>query len=163
MPAGDGTTRVVSGLPCEECGAQLAGEIRIRVHLWTMFACHECTSNARETAPLSCTVFPLPRADGSDTIDSGVAEETTWEPPDSDRRGLFAPGEMRHTFQACVMHIYDWFRDDRQVSAAPRQARSDDRRPREETCPNGEAWCKEPESDDLPCFACFLNERTESR
>ena len=33
----------------------------------------------------------------------------------------------------------------------------------EKTCPNGEAWCEGPESDDLPCFACFLDAREENR
>ena len=33
----------------------------------------------------------------------------------------------------------------------------------EETCPNGEVWCEGSESDDLPCFRCFLDEREESR
>ena len=76
MPAGDGATRIASDPPCEECGAQLAGEIRIRVDLWAMFTCHECAPNARKTTPLSCTIFPLPRANGSDTVDSETAEET---------------------------------------------------------------------------------------
>lgn len=25
----------------------------------------------------------------------------------------------------------------------------------EDTCPNGEAWCPGPDSDDLPCWECF--------
>ena len=33
----------------------------------------------------------------------------------------------------------------------------------EETCPNGEAWCEGLESDDLPCFCCFLDAQEESR
>ena len=77
MPAGDGATRVVSEPPCEDCGAQLTGEIRIRVNRWAMFAYHECAPEARETAPPSCTVFPLPQTDGSDVADGGAAEETT--------------------------------------------------------------------------------------
>ena len=67
MPAGDGATRVVSNPTCEECGAQLVGEIRIRVDLWTMFACHECAPDARESVPLSCTILPFPQA-GEDRI-----------------------------------------------------------------------------------------------
>ena len=76
MPAGDGATRVVSAPTCEDCGAQLTGEIRIRVDLWAMFACHECAPEARETAPPSCTVFPLPRADDN-AVDDEASEETT--------------------------------------------------------------------------------------
>ena len=33
----------------------------------------------------------------------------------------------------------------------------------EETCPNGEAWCEGPESDDLPCFRCFLDGREDGQ
>ena len=33
----------------------------------------------------------------------------------------------------------------------------------EETCPNGEAWCEGSESDELPCFVCFLDGREEGR
>ena len=76
MPAADGTTRVVSGPTCEACGAQLTGEIRIQVDLWAMFVCHEYAPDARENAPLSCTVFPLPRA-ADDATDGEASERTT--------------------------------------------------------------------------------------
>ena len=33
----------------------------------------------------------------------------------------------------------------------------------EESCPNGEAWCNGPESDDLPCFDCFLDAQEEGQ
>ena len=76
MPASDGATRAVSDPTREACGAQLTGEIRIWVDLWAMFTCHECVPDARENAPLSCTVFPLPRSD-DDATDGDVSERTT--------------------------------------------------------------------------------------
>ena len=93
MPAGDGTTRVVSGLPCEEWGAQLADEIRIGVDLWTIFACHECAPEARETAPLSCTVFPLPRADGSGTLEEPLRKRRESRPVATTERFIRARGD----------------------------------------------------------------------
>ena len=97
MPAGDGATRVVSNPTCEVCVAQLASEIRISVDLWAMFACHECAPEARENAPLLCTVFPLSRVDGSDTLDSEVTEETQEERPVATAEGFIRArgGEAR--------------------------------------------------------------------
>ena len=43
------------------------------------------------------------------------------------------------------------------------EAATDEQDEDEETCPNGEAWCEGPDSDDLPCFRCFLDAQEDGQ